>query len=152
MSLIKREPSLLRGVEPFLFDRFLEPMWPSSYMRSRVDDGPIAPRIDIIEKDDAYLVDADLPGMTKENINLSMDGSVLTIKAEMEREEKKESEQMIRHERFNQQYLRRLDLGSNASVDGISAEFNNGVLTVRVPKVKVKVSEEAEKPVKIEVN
>jgi HSP20 family protein len=147
MSLMKREPSFLRGVEPLLFDRFLEPLWPSVYTQSRAEDGPVAPRVDITEKDDVYLVEADLPGMTKDNINLSMEGSVLTIKAEMTREEKKESDQMICHERFNQQYLRRLDLGANASAKGISAEFNNGVLTVKVPKV----NEKTEKPVKIKV-
>ncbi len=147
MSLIKREPSLLRGVDPFLFDRFLEPLWPDSRMQSRIDDGPIAPKIDIIEKDDVYLVDADLPGMTKDNIDISMEGSVLTIKAEIEREDKEESAQMIRHERFNQRYLRRLDLGPNASVDTISAEFNNGVLTVTIPKVE----EETKQPIKIEI-
>ena len=147
MSLIKREPSLLRGVDPFLFDRFIDPLWPDTRMQSRIDDGPIAPKIDIIEKDNVYLVDADLPGMTKDNIELSMDGSVLTIKAEMEREDKEETAQMIRHERFNQQYLRRLDLGPNASLEGISAEFNNGVLTVTIPKVQ----EETEQPIKIDV-
>lgn len=148
MSLIKREPALLRAVEPFLFDRFLDPLWSGMRMQSRIDDGPIAPRVDIIENDDAYLIDADLPGMTKDNIDLSMEGSALTIRAEVEGEERKESAQMIRHERFNQQYLRRLDLGPNASVDGISAAFNNGVLTITIPKVKEEV---AEKPIKIQV-
>ena len=78
MSLIKREPGLLGAVEPFLFDRLLDPIWPGGRMQSRFDDGPMAPRIDIVEKDDAYVVDADLPGMTKDDIDVSMDGTVLT--------------------------------------------------------------------------
>jgi len=148
MNLIGRQPSLLSRVEPFLFDRFLEPDWSSNRMLSRLSDGPIAPRVDILEKDDAYLIDADLPGMTKDDIDVSMDGTVLTIKAELEKESKEDAGKVIHHERYNQQYLRSLDLGLQASVDGISAEFNNGVLTVTVPKIQ----EEPEKTIKIDVN
>ena len=136
MSLIRREPSLLRGFDPFSLQSFFDPMWSGGRQLTRAEDGPIAPLVDIAEKENAYPVSADLPGLTKDDIDVSIEAGMLTIKAEIQKESKQEEGEVIRHERFNQQYLRRLDLGPQASMDGIEAEFNNGVLTIMVPKVE----------------
>ncbi len=116
-----------------VFDNFLRPV------RAWVDDKPefLIPSIDIHEKDDAYIVKADLPGMKKEDINVSLDNGVLTISAETKEEsnEKKEGV-IIRQERRIGQYLRRFDLGQNIDESDVSGEFKDGVLTLTVPKQK----------------
>lgn len=142
MSLIKREPRKFRSIEPFFSDRFFDAFWPSVSGWAGAEGEAAAPRVDIVEKDNSYLVTADLPGVSKDNIHLSLEHGILTLEAHVEKEDKEEKEgQLIRSERYYGQYLRRLDLGSNASSEGIEASFKNGSLTINIPKLKAKEPE-----------
>ena len=148
MSLIKREPRKLRSLEPFFNDSFFDTFWPGTRLLSNAEHDMAAPRVDIVEKDANYLVTADLPGVDKNDIELSLDQGVLTIEASVNKEDKEEKDgQLIRSERYSGRYLRRLDLGSNASADGIEASFDNGALKITIPKVEIKEPEK----IKIEV-
>lgn len=90
---------------------------------------------DIKETDDAYILDADLPGFNKENINLSYDSDVLTISAKQDtgKDETDEEGNYIRRERSNRSFKRQF-LIQNIDKDGISASYNDGVLRINLPK------------------
>ena len=144
MALIKREPATVRIresgasrlMEPLLGDNFLNDFFgPASRLFSGFDSS--VPRVNVFEEEKNYLVTVDVPGVPKENIDLSIDEGILTIKAHTESEKKEEKEgRVVRHERHEGQYLRRLALGANASANGIAATLADGVLKITVPKIE----------------
>ncbi len=103
-------------------------------------------KTDIIDKGNAYVIEADVPGFKKEDISIDIDGQYLTIKAEKKEEKEKKEENYICRERRCGSYTRSFDI-SNVKADGISAEFDNGVLKLTLPKLE----EEAPKMRRIEI-
>jgi len=91
--------------------------------------------VDIKEADDAYTLEADLPGLTKEDIQLDYSNNVLSIRAEQEvdTEEKDDESNYVRRERSSRSYARQF-LIKDIDEDNITAKFENGVLTVDLPK------------------
>lgn len=91
--------------------------------------------VDIEETDTAYKVEADLPGLTKEDIKLDYADNVLSINAhkETESEEKDENKNYIRRERSSRSYSRQF-LIKNVDETEINASFENGVLIIDLPK------------------
>lgn len=91
--------------------------------------------VDIQEKDDAYRLEADLPGLEKEDIHLDYHNNVLSIRAhqEMSEEAKDEEKNYVRRERSSRSYNRQF-LIKDIDEDNITAKFENGVLTVDLPK------------------
>lgn len=92
-------------------------------------------RTDIQDKGGAYLLEADLPGMKKEDIKIDIDGDRLTINAQRssEAEEKDEKQNYVRRERSYGSYSRSFDI-SNIKGEEISAAYENGVLKLTLPK------------------
>ena len=95
-----------------------------------------APSLDISEDDQRYVVTVELPGTKREDIIVELKDQVLTIRGEKrnEREENKEHSRWI--ERSYGSFSRSFTLPGNAAADRVKAEFNNGVLTVEVPKAE----------------
>ncbi len=91
-------------------------------------------KTDIREKGDKYLLDIDLPGFEKENINLSLHDGYLNISAETKKEEKNNDEKLVRRERFFGKCSRSFYVGDNIREKDIKAEFKNGILKVEIPK------------------
>ena len=105
------------------------------------------PAADISETDTEYLVKAELPGVKKEDIDVSVENGVLTITAESKSEtEEKEGERIIRQERRYGRYLRSLRLGKAVDEKQVKASYKDGVLELILPKA------EDVKPKKISVN
>lgn len=92
-------------------------------------------KTDIIEDDKEYTVEAELPGMDKENIELDYHDNVLSISAKQESETNEEDEERnyIRRERSSRSFSRQF-LIRDVDEDNISARFNNGILEVKLPK------------------
>ena len=92
-------------------------------------------KVDITEKNDLYKLEADLPGLTKDDIQINYDDNILSIHAHQEtsHEEKDEEENYVRRERSSRSYSRQF-LIKNIDEDSIQAKFENGVLTVDLPK------------------
>lgn len=92
---------------------------------------------DIRDNGDSYVLEADLPGVKKEDISLDLTDNVLTIKAERhsEYEENDKKHSSVRCERSYGSYQRSFDT-SGIDTDGIDAEFKDGVLKLTLPKVK----------------
>lgn len=92
-------------------------------------------RTDITETNDAYKLEADLPGFKKEDIKVDIDDDILVIKAEHseDKDEKNDNGDYIRRERYYGSYTRSFN-DSEINVDGITAAYENGVLTLTMPK------------------
>ena len=96
---------------------------------------------DIRDEGDKYLLEADLPGFDKDAITLSLDGDILTISAERSAEKKDENEKSyIRSERSYGKFSRSFDV-SEVDTEGIKAKFENGVLTLDMPKKQEQIPE-----------
>ena len=89
--------------------------------------------VDIIDKDDHYLLKADLPGIKKEDIKIELDGKFMTIKAEQNVEKSEESENYVYKERSYGACSRSFDL-TGVDMDDITGKFRNGVLALTLPK------------------
>ena len=95
------------------------------------------PPVDVAETDTAYQVKAELPGIRKEVLDVTVDDGVLTIKAEHnDNQEQTENGQLIRQERSYGKFVRSLHLGANVNEETITAEYRDGVLHITLPKAK----------------
>ncbi|MEE8885910.1 MAG: Hsp20/alpha crystallin family protein [Eubacteriales bacterium] len=92
-------------------------------------------RTDIEKKDGNYLMSVELPGYTKDNINLELENGYLTVSAKQEnnKEEKNEKGEVIRSERYSGNMARSFYVGDDITEDDISAKFEDGVLKITVP-------------------
>ena len=98
-------------------------------------------RIDIKDNGDRYKLMADLPGIEKKDINIEVKNDVLVIKAELNEEvEKKSNENYIHKERKHGIFTRSFNIG-NVKKDEITADYKNGVLTLELPKKEIKQPE-----------
>ncbi|MGR9086067.1 MAG: Hsp20/alpha crystallin family protein [Gammaproteobacteria bacterium] len=104
-----------------------------------------SPAVDIKEDSDKFVLQADIPGVSPEDIDVSMENGVLTIKGEKKTESKTEEQGYKRIERAYGTFYRRFSLPDTANADAISAKSKHGVLEIVIPK------REAIKPKKISV-
>jgi len=103
------------------------------------------PAVDFFEDKDNFVVKAELPGMKKEEIEIALHDGVLSLSGERKADEKYESAQACRSERFLGRFQRTLALPTAVDADKVQATYKDGILTVTLPK-----AEEA-KPKQIEV-
>jgi HSP20 family protein len=94
-----------------------------------------APATDIVEKQDRFELRADLPGVSAEEIEVSMDAGVLTISGERHAEERNEDDSVQRIERSSGRFVRRFSMPDTADAEGIKARTSNGILEVSIPKL-----------------
>lgn len=92
------------------------------------------PAFDVHEADTAYTVTTDLPGITADNIDIKFHDNVLTINAELAQHEAEEGEKVLLRERVYGRFTRSLRLPQPIDGDNIEAAFDNGVLTLTLPK------------------
>jgi HSP20 family protein len=104
-----------------------------------------APAVDIREDADKYIVEAELPGMKKEEIEIELENGVLSIKGERKFERKQESENYHFVERSYGNFYRSFSLPKNVDGENITAEYKEGVLHVAIPK------KDEVKPKKVEI-
>lgn len=92
------------------------------------------PSADIVENEKEYLVRAELPGVRKEDVKVSLDNGMLTVSGERRFEKKSQGERVHRLESFHGSFVRRFTLPADVEEQKISAESRDGVLTIRLPK------------------
>lgn len=106
------------------------------------DNRLFSPQVDIAEHDSEYVIKADLPGLKKDDINLTLEDGVLTLQAEHTEETKKEEQgKVIRRERRTGRYVRSFTVGRAVTEKDIGAKFENGVLTLTIPKKETPAAE-----------
>ncbi len=116
--------------------------------REGLDNATWTPKVDVVENEDSYVVNADIPGMNKEDIKIDIDDNTLTIKGEKKLENKEEKENYIRIERSYGSFFRTFALSENVDRENIKANYKDGVLELTLPK-----KEEAKpKQIEVEVN
>ena len=90
--------------------------------------------VDVREDDNNYYVDADVPGLAKKDISVTLEAGVLTIAGDLKVEEKCEGANYLLNERRTGSFSRTLRMPEGVSENGIEAALNDGVLTVTLPK------------------
>ncbi len=95
-----------------------------------------SPSCEVIDSGDHYVLKADLPGVRKEDLKVEVDRDLLTIQAERQEEKKHESKKKFVSEMYYGSYSRSFTLPGLADEKKVDAKFDNGVLTVTVPKVE----------------
>ncbi len=100
--------------------------------------GRWAPAMDLVETEDAFLLKADLPGLSEEDVALEVQDNVLTLSGERRFEHEVKRDGYHRIERGSGSFARSLTLPDGVDPDAIAASFANGVLEVRVPKPEAK--------------
>ncbi len=103
-----------------------------------------APSVDISENETEFTLLADIPGVAPEDIDISMEKGVLTIKGERNTENVEEGENYRRVERQSGQFYRRFTLPDSADADKIEAKSEHGVLKITIPKQEVALSRRIE--------
>lgn len=102
--------------------------------RRLVGDSLWAPVMDIEETKDDIIVKAEIPGMTKEDVKIQITGDLLTISGERKREEETKDKTYHRIERSYGQFQRMITLPSEVQSAKAKASYENGVLTIKLPK------------------
>ena len=114
-----------------LFDNFFE----DDFFKPMSKKDMNLMKTDVRETKDKFIIDIDLPGFDKENINLSLNNGYLEIKAKKETEtNENEEEKYVRKERFVGECSRSFYVGEDTMYEDIDAEFKNGILTIEVMK------------------
>ena len=132
-NLIRWEPAremmTLREAMDHLFDdAFTRPL--------TLRDGWSAPAIDMYQTDDEIVVKASLPGVKADEVQINITGEILTLKGETKQvEEKKEKAWHVREQRWGS-FERTIALPSEVVSDKAKAEFENGILTITLPKAE----------------
>lgn len=126
-----------------VFDRF----FPS---RDQDEDGtsrqPVwRPRMDLVETDDTYRLQLDMPGMSRDDLNISYQDNELVVSGERTSDRREEGEEFVRVERSFGHFRRAFTLPKTVDAENIRATYDNGVLTITVPKT------ETEKPHQIDI-
>jgi HSP20 family protein len=104
-------------------------------MRLEQSQEPMRIRMDVKEDDKAYVVHAEIPGVKKEDIQVSIDGSQVAISAEVKRQkEEKQGEKTLRTERYYGKVYRAFSLAQDVDQEQAQARYENGVLELTLPK------------------
>jgi HSP20 family protein len=150
MNNIVRQPNrdvswgLLSDNLDDMFEGFFRPF---NAQRNESGRGSLVPAIDLHENDHSYTVKAEIPGVKKDDIDITVHNGVLTINAESQYEhEDKEGDRVIRQERRYGKYVRSIRLGKDVDEEKVKAKYTDGILELELPKV------EEVKPKKISVD
>jgi HSP20 family protein len=144
MALVRFEP--FRELTSFQNEvaRVFDQVW-GTPVDTAAKAGAWAPPLDVWETDDEIVLALDLPGVTKDQISVELDGRQLTITGERAAESREESDRYYRVERRFGAFARSVTLPKGVHEAGINADFRDGVLEIHVPKP------EEQKPRRIEV-
>jgi HSP20 family protein len=109
-----------------------EPWWPALRWPHEV----VAPALDMYEEGDALVLEVEVPGLEKGDVEINVTGDVLTITGKKEKEEKVERKDYFRFERTAGAFTRSVRLPFDVQIDKMTAKLEKGVLEVRAPKTE----------------
>jgi HSP20 family protein len=141
----EKTPATTSGITPWeqmerLMDEFLPGRWMHRWGAPAWDDlmpgmrAP-SPSVDVLDRDDEVVVKAEIPGVRKEDVELSVTDNTLTISGETQHEEKEEKENYSRREIRRGAFSRTVTLPAAVDTDKATAKFEDGMLVVSMPKV-----------------
>lgn len=133
MNIIKYDPFReLRGLHDEM-SRLFSGVGPSM-QGDEFARGAWSPNVDIFEDSDKLIVEAELPGMDRDDFEVNVENNVLTLKGERKFEKKTEGDNYHRVERAYGAFTRQFTLPQSVTAEGATADFENGVLRVALPK------------------
>jgi len=94
------------------------------------------PKVDVIDRDNEVLVRAELPGVTKDDIDISLTEHTASIKATISKEDEKEEGNYYRKETMRGEYARTVSLPASVDTGKANAKFNDGLLEIVMPKIE----------------
>jgi len=137
---IRRTAPLTHSMEEFFEDfpprRWMETFEPFGWKWPRDVDMERNFRLDIIDRDKEFLVRGELPGVEKDDIEVTIAGDRLTIEAEREFEEVDEKDEFYRHELGYGKLMRMVALPEHVDPENIHAELKDGILNITLPKIR----------------
>lgn len=121
-----------------LFDDFFKDFAPGFYVRPLHGDSLPSPaqiKVDVQESDSAFTVHAEVPGVSKDDLHVSIDGSVVSLRAEVrQHDQRSEEAKVLRSERYFGSVARSFQLPAEVDAAQAKAKYDNGVLTLTLPK------------------
>ena len=124
-----------------LFDDFFRDLGPSYYVKPLHGDplpSPAQIKVDVKESDKAYTVHAEVPGVRKEDLHVTLDGNLVTLSAEVKQQDSSDKgEKLLRSERYFGAVSRSFQLPQDIEQTESKATFENGVLTLTLSKKKL---------------
>lgn len=134
MNIVKYDPFReLRSLQDEM-TRLFSGVAPSGYGRDEMMHGAWSPSVDIFEDKDKLILEAELPGMKQEDFDISVENNVLTLHGERKFEKKNDQDNYHRVERSYGSFTRSFTLPQTVTAEGATADFENGVLRVSLPK------------------
>jgi HSP20 family protein len=135
MALMKATPIPVKEVDRF-FDRFFDtPMWPFPATRATTEV-LWEPALDFSENPKEYMVRLDIPGVTRDDLDVAMSGNLLTLSGKRELHKREKGEDYLWEERIEGRFTRTLRLPGPVQEAKIEALYNDGILTVKLPKME----------------
>ncbi len=119
-----------------LFERFHQKMMKEDMFSKFTFSLPTTPMMDLVDKGDSYELKADIPGVEKSKINITIDKNILKIEAATSKDKKEESKGYLKQERFVSSYKRMITLPEDADAEKFESEYKDGVLKITIPKKK----------------
>jgi len=104
--------------------------------KAQLPQGPWSPQIEILERDNELVLRADLPGLTKDDVNVEIASDGITIEGERKNEHDEKREGYFRSERSYGKFSRRIPMPEGVKAEDASASFSNGVLEISIPALK----------------
>jgi len=110
------------------------------------------PRVNISEDANAIYVHAELPGLTKEDVKVTVKDNTLILRGEKKHEEKQEGRKYFRIEQRYGEFTRQFSLPENVKEEEVKASFANGILEINIPKKEPALPKEREIPINVSMN
>ena len=132
MALIRWDPS--REIDD-LFERYTKAVGqPRAGSQEVIATGDWAPRVDIAETDKAFEIKVEIPEVNKEDVKVTVDNGVLTIRGERKQEKEEKGKKFHRVERYYGIFTRSFTLPDNVDETKVKASFKDGMLNLQIPK------------------
>ena len=148
LSLARRTPNVLRildriGKEEDLFSALTDVLFHFHGFSplKGVGNPNFSPALDFMEKEKEYLIKVEIPGMDKKDIEIEIDNNTLILKGEKKSEKEEENEESYVCERCYGSFRREIKLPENCNEEKIEALYENGVLSLKLPKKELKEKE-----------
>ena len=133
-TLVRFSPEMRRLQREIdtLFDSF----FPTRTQNGEPETATWAPRVDLAETEEAYHLYLDLPGLSKDDVEINFHDGALTVRGERKTEKQGEKQNFVRLERTFGHFYRSFTLPKTADAERIEASYQDGVLSIRVPKAE----------------
>jgi HSP20 family protein len=129
MDIVKYRSNGITGLIENTWDSFFESFLDVAPLR-----GNRVPAIDVKENENSYSLEAELPGITDKDIELKLEGNMLTLSTKKEEKTEEKEDQYLLRERKSYSFTRSFVIPEDVDAEKISAEFKNGLLTLSLPK------------------